>query len=72
MKKVFLITISALLLLGCSEELIIKRGVVCSDDTTYCEDIKYTEASSTVYQNLTPISDTRDPSGNTVYEELLP
>lgn len=72
MKYIAICLLSGLFLIGCSEELIIKRGVTCSDDVTYCEDIKYTEASSTVYENITPMSDSRDITGNTIYEELLP
>jgi hypothetical protein len=59
-----------ILLTACTEEITIAKK--CSQNGTYCEDLKNTQGSNEVYTNLTGAQDSRDTTNTTTYEEVTP
>lgn len=70
-KTLFFIIVAGLFLSACNDPPLILNKV-CSQNGTYCEDLKRTDFGNTVYQNLTTAFDTNSPLNDTVYEEITP
>lgn len=67
----FTLLLTITLLTACTEDILpIKQR--CSQNGTYCEDVRQTNGQGTVYTNATPLLDARDPTNYTFYEELTP